>query len=61
MPNCALALDFQALLFSSYSADINFIFRRVRKIAQSDYEIRHVCLSVRNPAPTGRIFTKFDI
>jgi len=41
-------------------------FRRVRKIATSNYWPRHVCLSVRpsawnNSAPTGRIFIKFDI
>jgi hypothetical protein len=42
------------------------IFRRVRKIAKSDYSLRHVCLSVclsawNNSAPTGRIFMEFDI
>jgi hypothetical protein len=42
-------------------------FRRVRKIAKSDYRLRHVCPSVRLSAtwkisaPTGRIFMKFDI
>ena len=31
--------------------------------AKRDYELRHVCLSVRmkNSAPTGRIFMNFDI
>ena len=47
MSNCALTLDFLALLCSSHSADTNIIFRRVRKIAQSDNELRHVRLSVR--------------
>jgi len=43
------------------------IFRRVLKIAKSDYYLRHVspsvCLSIRkdNAAPTERIFMKFDI
>ena len=39
-------------------------FRRVHKIAKSDYYIHHVCLPppARNkPSPTGRIFLKFDI
>ena len=37
-------------------------FRRVPKIAQSDYELRHVCPSAWNTsAPTGRSFMKFDI
>jgi len=36
------------------------VIRRVRKIAKSDYLVRHVCLSVRlfarkNSALTGRI------
>ena len=32
----------------------------VRKIAESDYYIRHVCLSAwHNSAPTGRMFMKF--
>jgi hypothetical protein len=44
--------------------------RRVRKIAKSDYYVRHVrpsvrpsaCLPLRNNlASTGRIFIKFDI
>jgi hypothetical protein len=42
------------------------ISRRVRKIAKSDYYLRHICLSVRPPAwnnfaRTRRIFMKFDI
>jgi len=42
------------------------LFRRVRKIAKSDNQLRHVCLSVclsarNNSDPTGRIFMKFDI
>ena len=42
------------------------LFGRVRKIAKRDYQLRHVRPSVRltawnNSAPTGRIFTKFDI
>ena len=40
-------------------------FRRVRKIAKSEYYFRHVCLFVRqyvwnSSAPTGRIFMKSD-
>ena len=48
-------------------ADIKLgIFRRVRKIAKSDYLFRHVCLSVcpsawNNSASTGRIFMKSDV
>jgi len=38
---------------------------RVRKIAISDYDLRHACPSVRpfawnSSAPTERIFMKFD-
>jgi len=37
------------------------IFSRVRKIAKSDYWLRHVCPSAwNNWAPTGRIFMKCD-
>jgi len=39
-------------------------FRRVRKIAKSDHELRHVCLSIRmekNSAFTGRKLKKFGI
>jgi len=41
-------------------------FRRFRKIAKSDCELRFACLSLRpsawnNSAPTGRILMKFDI
>jgi hypothetical protein len=47
-------------------ADVLGCFRRVRKIAKSDYYLRHVRLSVRlsawnNSAPTGRILMKLDI
>jgi len=40
-----------------------FIFKRVREIAKSDYGfVIAVLSSARNkPAPTGRIFVKFDI
>jgi hypothetical protein len=39
------------------------ISTRVRKIANSDSYIRHVCTQVRMEqlGPTGRIFMKFDI
>jgi hypothetical protein len=38
------------------------IFRRVRKIAKSDYLLCHVCPSAwNNSAPTGRIFIRFCI
>jgi hypothetical protein len=50
------------------SGDINYaIFSRVRKIAKSDYELRHVCISAQlfawkdNLAHTGRIFMEFCI
>jgi len=37
-------------------------FRRVRKMAKSDYWRRHICLSeCNNSVPTGRIIVKFDI
>ena len=37
-------------------------FKRVRRIAKSDSQLRHVCLSAWNSsAPTGRIFMKFGI
>jgi hypothetical protein len=39
------------------------VYSRVRKIAKSHYELRHVfiCLATwNNLAPTGRIFVKFD-
>jgi len=49
-----------------YSCGQKNNFRPVRKIAKSDYYLRHVCLSVRrsalnNSAPTGRILTEFGI
>ena len=42
------------------------MFRYIRKIAKSDYMLRHVCLIVRPPAwnnsgPIGRIVIKFDV
>jgi hypothetical protein len=41
---------------------VTLYFRHVRKIAKSDYLLRHVCLSARNnSAPTERIFMKFGI
>ena len=34
----------------------------VGKIAESDYQLRHVCPSaLNNSAPTGRIYIKIDI
>jgi hypothetical protein len=53
--------DFYFLLISSFSFFAS-LFRRVRKIAKSDYYI-HVCASVcmNNSAVTGRILMKFDI
>jgi hypothetical protein len=37
-------------------------YRRGSRIAESDYFIRHVCLSAwNNSVRTGRIFMKFDI
>jgi hypothetical protein len=53
------------LLLNSGQNYKSCIFRRVRKIAKSDYQLRHVCLSVcplgKNSALTERIFKKFDI
>jgi hypothetical protein len=38
------------------------VFRRVRKIAKSDYWLRYACPPTRNnSAPTGRIFMKTDV
>ena len=42
------------------------VYRPVRKIAKSHYELPDVCLSIRssawnNSVSTGRIFIKFDI
>jgi hypothetical protein len=50
--------------FLSFISFQNFFFGRISKIAKSDYQIRHVCLSLRlstynNSAPIRRIFTKF--
>jgi hypothetical protein len=37
-------------------------FRRVRRIAKNDCQLRHVCLSAwNNSVPTQPIFMKFDI
>ena len=52
------------LSFLIFIADL--FIRRVRKIAKSDYQLRHVCLSAwpspwNNPSPTGRICMKFGI
>jgi len=45
--------------------DIGAVFRPVRKIAKSDYKLRHVCPFVSTEqlgsAPTGRICMKFGI
>jgi hypothetical protein len=50
---------------AEYSGEV---FRRIRKIANSEYLLRHACPSARpsvaertNLAPTSRIFTKSDI
>jgi len=46
-------------------AEVFSVFRRVRKIANSHYWLRHSCLSVhpheKNSAPTGQNFMKFHI
>jgi len=40
----------------------NTVYWRVRKIAKSDYKLRHVCPSAWNSSvPTGRVFIKFNI
>jgi hypothetical protein len=57
------SLERQCYVTPSYDGTM---LRCVRKIAKSDYQFRHVCLSVCPPAwnnsvPTGRIFTKSDI
>jgi len=38
-----------------------FLFRLIRRIANSDRWLRHSFLSVRPSAPTVQIFIKFDI
>ena len=44
-----------------FEQNVDF-FSSVRKISESDYYPRHVCLSAwKNSIPTGRIFMKFDI
>jgi hypothetical protein len=48
------------------SRGITPLFRHVRKITKSDYELQHVCPSVRlsawnNAASTGHIFMKFGV
>jgi hypothetical protein len=41
--------------------EIHIIFRRIRKIAKSDYELRHVCPSAwNNSAPDIQIFMNFN-
>jgi hypothetical protein len=38
------------------------VFRRVRNISKSDYQLHHVCPSAwNNSAPTGQILKKSDI
>jgi len=65
-------MKFQNLEFNYRDSVVNdklcilFIFRRIRKIAKGDQQLRHVrpsvCLSAsNNSAPTGRIFMKFHI
>jgi hypothetical protein len=50
----------------THSRRLTDVLRRVRKIAKSDYYLRHTCPSVclsawNNSAPTGRIIVKFYI
>jgi hypothetical protein len=64
-------MDIKTRFKSKVSDSVNLvllpatIFRRVRKIAKSDYYLRHVCPSVLPSAiisaPTRRIFMKFEI
>jgi hypothetical protein len=65
-------MKFQYLEFNYRDSVVNdelyivFIFRRTRKIAKGDQQLRHVrpsvCLSAsKNSAPTGRIFMKFHV
>jgi hypothetical protein len=46
----------------SQNNKITCTFKRLRKIAKSDYLLRLVCLSVRmgQTAATGQIFMEFD-
>ena len=56
---------FTAWFNDSFNCNIWWVsFKRVRKIAKSDYWLLHVCSSVcpsalNNSAPTGRVFMKF--
>ena len=59
-------LSSQLSLWVLISPSKLWLFRRVCKIAKSDYKLRHICSSVlpsawNNSAPIGRIFLKFDI
>jgi hypothetical protein len=40
-------------------SDIGMIFRRVRKIAKSEYSLSHVCLSCRQMEQLGLHWTDF--
>jgi len=59
--------DFSTTVFDSfvlqkiYLCSV-FIFRCIRKIANSNYHLRHVCPStLNNSAPIGRIFSKIRL
>jgi len=50
------------LIVTSAWTPYHFVFKHVRKIAKSDYWLRHVCpCPWNNSAPTGRIFMQFVI
>jgi len=60
-----LKLPFPFKLKYELNLSCKFILRGVRKIAKCTCQLLHVCLcvhlSVHHPAPTERIFMKFDI
>jgi len=58
--------QFWTHIFHTLKINFRSVIRRAPKIAKSDYQLCHVCPSVRpvawnNSAPTGRISTKPDI
>jgi hypothetical protein len=55
-------MDLQCPEFKNfYDVPKRAIFRRVRKIAKSDYEHRHVCLSVRPNGTTRLPLDEFSL
>ena len=59
-----LARSAGGLFLLSLPTLIPYVFRRFRKIAKSDYKLRHMSVRLSawdKLAPTGRIIMKFDI